>query len=617
MGAEAGLTRRDGLVKASWTARPHHATALRLFVAVLPFGCAILAGALLVRLLPAPTSTADEVLATLLVAIGSMVAYVLPQRAARRLLPLAALLELTLVFPDVTPSRFGVALRAQSARRVKEHLRRSLEGALRGDAPSEAPVGQAAADLVGLLAALTLHDPQTRGHSERVRAYTAVIAKELHLEEGARNRLAWAALLHDVGKIAVPPEVLRKVTPLTDEEWTLVRAHTVIGDRLVQPLTGWLGEFALVPLQHHERWDGSGYPSGLSGEQISRGARIVAVADAFDVMISVRSYCKAQDPESARRELVACSGQQFDPAIVRAFLNAGLRPASSRAAALVPVGTLTTLLDALQIRLRLLPPSGAFAAAGGAVVAAGLSGLLPVQIHPVEERAHAVSQPVAAAGSTAPSNEPAQQTRRSSSVGEPQVEDGPPVNPEISGQTPSAPIIATPPTGSAGPAPAKPHVTPDGTPAGPTTLLPQKPAVPAQLPPPTLPLVTVSVPPLSLSPVLPVSVSIPGPVSVAVPMALPAIVVAPANPAVPVTALPLVVTALPLVGGPPLTVPPVTVPTTTAPPVTVPPTAPPLVGGPPLTVPPPLATVVTAPLPVSTPGPVASVPTTLPRLPGP
>jgi hypothetical protein len=104
----------------------------------------------------------------MLVVAASMVAYVIPQRAGRRLLPLAALLDLTLVFPDVTPSRFAVALRARSARRVKEQLNRSLDG--RGGRHSSAPYGQAAADLVGLMAALTLHDPQTRGHCERVRA---------------------------------------------------------------------------------------------------------------------------------------------------------------------------------------------------------------------------------------------------------------------------------------------------------------------------------------------------------------------------------------------------------------------------------------------------------------
>jgi putative nucleotidyltransferase with HDIG domain len=177
-----------------------------------------------------------------------------------------------------------------------------------------------AARIVTLAAAETAHDRRTRGHSERVRALTDMIADELHLGATDRDRLRWSALLHDVGKLAVHPQILNKPGALSDEEWEQVRLHPLEGAKLVEPLAGWLGPWARTIAEHHERYDGSGYPAGLAGKDIGYGARIVAVADSYDVMTAARSYKKPIGPDAARQELARCAGSQFDPDVVMAFL---------------------------------------------------------------------------------------------------------------------------------------------------------------------------------------------------------------------------------------------------------------------------------------------------------
>ena len=139
-----------------------------------------------------------------------------------------------------------------------------------------------------------------------------------------RDRLRWSALLHDIGKMTVHPDLLNKTGELTDEDWATLRRHPLEGRRLIAPLHAWLGEWALTVEQHHENFDGTGYPFGLAGNEISLGARIVAVADSFEVMTSSRSYKSASSPSEARNELTRCAGTQFDPAVVRAFLNVSL-----------------------------------------------------------------------------------------------------------------------------------------------------------------------------------------------------------------------------------------------------------------------------------------------------
>jgi len=173
-----------------------------------------------------------------------------------------------------------------------------------------------------LVAALDARDRDTRGHSERVSELALEVALEIGVPEGsddARN-IQWGSLLHDVGKIAVPDAILRKPDSLSDEEWEIMRAHPVAGYEILRSVE-FLAPAADIVLAHHERFDGSGYPARLAGDEIPLGARIFAIADAFDAMTSDRYYRAGVSAEETLAELVKHSGSQFDPAVVRAFLR--------------------------------------------------------------------------------------------------------------------------------------------------------------------------------------------------------------------------------------------------------------------------------------------------------
>ncbi|MCH8949612.1 MAG: HD-GYP domain-containing protein, partial [Chloroflexi bacterium] len=129
------------------------------------------------------------------------------------------------------------------------------------------------------------------------------------------------ALLHDVGKIGVPDQILHKPGPLTPEEWDKMKRHPMIGYDMLRDIS-FLSEAATIVRCHHERFDGKGYPRGLAGDEIPLGARIFSAADAFDAMTSDRTYRKALRPEAARDEIIRHSGTQFDPQVVQAFLEA-------------------------------------------------------------------------------------------------------------------------------------------------------------------------------------------------------------------------------------------------------------------------------------------------------
>lgn len=174
--------------------------------------------------------------------------------------------------------------------------------------------------LEALGGALDMKDAETEGHCKRVTAFTISIAKAMKLEPGLIRQIARGAFLHDIGKMGVPDIILRKAGPLTEEEKLIMRRHCEIGYQVLQKIP-FLKEAAEIVLSHQEHYDGSGYPRGLRGDQIPLGARIFAVADALDAMISDRPYRRAQPLTVAKEEIKRCGGTQFDPRVVEVFLN--------------------------------------------------------------------------------------------------------------------------------------------------------------------------------------------------------------------------------------------------------------------------------------------------------
>lgn len=172
--------------------------------------------------------------------------------------------------------------------------------------------------LKALVQALETRDFETHGHSERVVTFSLRLGHELGLEEEVLRDLELGALLHDIGKIGVPDAILRKPAKLNDEEWSKMKLHPLHGQNILRNIK-FLEGAAKVVAQHHEKWDGSGYPYGLRGEDIDINARIFAVVDAFDAMVSDRVYRRGCSYPEAVAELERCAGTQFDPIIVDAF----------------------------------------------------------------------------------------------------------------------------------------------------------------------------------------------------------------------------------------------------------------------------------------------------------
>jgi putative nucleotidyltransferase with HDIG domain len=165
--------------------------------------------------------------------------------------------------------------------------------------------------LLGLANALEAKDAYTRGHSERVAALARRVALAAGVSTAAADTIAQAGLLHDLGKISIPEQVLRKPGPLTAEEWTVMRQHPLVGAQIVAPLE-FFADGAVIVRHHHERHDGSGYPDGLRGELIPLGARVVAVADVYDALTSDRPYRTRLTRDEAVRRLRAEAGQTLD-----------------------------------------------------------------------------------------------------------------------------------------------------------------------------------------------------------------------------------------------------------------------------------------------------------------
>jgi putative nucleotidyltransferase with HDIG domain len=174
--------------------------------------------------------------------------------------------------------------------------------------------------LEALGGALDAKDAETEGHCQRVTAITIVIAKTMGVDNDTLRHIARGAFLHDIGKMGIPDQVLRKPGPLTEDERELMRKHCDIGYTVLKKIP-FLKEAAEIVLSHQEFYDGGGYPRRLKGNQIPLGARIFAVADTFDAMTSDRPYRKALPVRAAREEIQKFSGTQFDPQVVQAFLT--------------------------------------------------------------------------------------------------------------------------------------------------------------------------------------------------------------------------------------------------------------------------------------------------------
>jgi len=172
--------------------------------------------------------------------------------------------------------------------------------------------------LSALTAALETRDAETHGHSERVVTFSLRLGREYGLTTKEMKALEFGSLLHDIGKIGVPDAILRKPAKLTDEEWIRMREHPLHGQQILRGIK-FLEGAARVVAQHHEKWDGSGYPLGLKGEEIDICARIFSVADAFDAITSDRVYRQGRSYEAAAEELSEWIGRQFDPKVVESF----------------------------------------------------------------------------------------------------------------------------------------------------------------------------------------------------------------------------------------------------------------------------------------------------------
>jgi response regulator RpfG family c-di-GMP phosphodiesterase len=197
--------------------------------------------------------------------------------------------------------------RVEEATRDLQHAYRELQDTYR-------------ATLESLGAALDSRDVGTESHSRRVHGYALATAREHGVPDADLVDLAHGVLLHDIGKIGIPDSILLKPGKLTPDEWATMRRHPEIGRRLLDKIPFLKGAVPIVYC-HHERWDGTGYPQGLRGEEIPLGARIFSVVDAFDAMTFDRPYSKAIPFDAAKAEIRRCAGSHFDPAVVASFMR--------------------------------------------------------------------------------------------------------------------------------------------------------------------------------------------------------------------------------------------------------------------------------------------------------
>jgi putative nucleotidyltransferase with HDIG domain len=232
-------------------------------------------------------------------------------------------LELLGVVERLAGAGAGVPLRRTNGRPDEEQLvlyARDLRHLVELERAQRGLLESAYKQTVSALAsALGTKDTGTRQHSQRVQRYALELAAAIDPALAADPALEYGFLLHDIGKIGVPDEILLKPSPLSPTEWRVMQAHTVLGAQMISGVAFLQGAGVEVVRSHHERWDGNGYPDGLVGEEIPLGARIFAVADALDAITNHRPYREGKNWRVSRREIVAQAGKQFDPHVVDAF----------------------------------------------------------------------------------------------------------------------------------------------------------------------------------------------------------------------------------------------------------------------------------------------------------
>jgi diguanylate cyclase (GGDEF)-like protein/putative nucleotidyltransferase with HDIG domain len=230
---------------------------------------------------------------------------------------------------DVLEAYLGVTLKRlfSTGPEAFDEVYRRLEQFTRsiheqGGAESKEQISAAVVETVTSLAfAIDAKDQYTQGHSQKVSAYARLIAQALGMSPEEVEEVRLAALLHDIGKVGIPEAILNKSGPLDALEWETMKTHAELGAKILEPLQP-MSRIRLMVRHHHEFYDGSGYPDRLEGEEIPYGARLIAIADAYDTITSARAYKKPRTSEDAFAELERCAANQFDPAIVRVFVGA-------------------------------------------------------------------------------------------------------------------------------------------------------------------------------------------------------------------------------------------------------------------------------------------------------
>ncbi len=371
--------------------------------------------------------------------------------------------------------------------RTDHQIARTLAALDDSSAPTPSGNGQRLRQLRGLAAALEAQDPYLAGHSRRVARHAVGIARRMHLPAEQVRTIRTAALLHDVGKLRLPRELLHKPTRLSNEEFERAKHHAEAGAVMASGLAE--RELSAIIRHHHERFDGSGYPSGLAGEAIPLGARIVAVSDTFDAITSARPYRPAAAHRVALDRLRAASGHQLDPAVVRAFIA---YYSDRRAAAIA--GALAVLSQGSARRAVRQPAAGAAGAAALAAVALAAAG--PPHTTPVRRRPPPTQAQIPPVSPAPPARPRPRTPARPAAVAYAPPAPRPPARP--TSRTPPVPIapraLAAPPPARTKPRrghPPRQHPThpklpspPKPPPAPPAPTPPPAPSPPTPVPPP-------------------------------------------------------------------------------------------------------------------------------------